>query len=384
MAEEKVMTPEVEEEAKEIGKNWKANPHKWTGDPNQPLLEVKNLRVSYNTYAGEVQSVRGVNFDVKHGEILAVIGESGCGKSVTARTIMSLIRHPGVVKEGSEIIFEGKDVLSMSKKELSQYRGGDCGMIFQDALVALDPTMRVGKQIMENLRIHSKMSKKEAKEEAIRLLDVVGIPNAETRFRQYPFEFSGGMRQRAMIAMAVACQPKLVIADEPTTALDVTIQAQIMELLKRLRDEDGTSIILITHDFGVVAGFADKIVVMYAGQIVERGSRQEIFYHPQHPYTWALLGAVPRLDWENKQMLRTIRGTPPDLVAPPKGCPFARRCELCMNVCLEEMPPVKEFPGEDPENHGHSAMCWLYADDAPAEVREKAEALRVKGGEGHE
>lgn len=374
MAENKIKNNGAGETAS-TEKKWKANPRKWEGDPNQPLLEVKDLRVSFNTYAGEVQAVRGVDFDVKHGEILAIIGESGCGKSVTSRTIMSLTRHPGFVKEGSQILFEGKDVLKMNKKELSQYRGGDCGMIFQDALVALDPTMRVGKQIMENLRIHTKMSKKEAKEEAIRLLDVVGIPNAETRFKQYPFEFSGGMRQRAMIAMAVACQPKLVIADEPTTALDVTIQAQIMELLKRLRDEDGTSIILITHDFGVVAGFADKIVVMYAGQIVERGSRQEIFYEPQHPYTWALLGAVPRLDWENKQMLRTIRGTPPDLVAPPKGCPFARRCELCMNVCLEEMPPEKSF------SDGHSTMCWLYADDAPEEVRKKADTLRVKKGD---
>jgi len=372
MAEEKV-TAAVKEAA---AKNWKKNPHAAPADPSKPLLEVKDLAVSYHTYAGEVQSVRGVSFDVKHGEILAVIGESGCGKSVTARSIMSLIRHPGEIKKGSQIIFDGKDVLSMSKKELSQYRGGDCGMIFQDALVALDPTMRVGKQIMENLRIHSNMSKKEAKEEAIRLLSVVGIPNAETRFKQYPFEFSGGMRQRAMIAMAVACQPKLVIADEPTTALDVTIQAQIMELLKKLRDEDNTSIILITHDFGVVAGFADKIVVMYAGKIVERGTRQEIFYEPRHPYTWALLGAVPRLDWENKQMLRTIRGTPPDLVAPPKGCPFARRCEMCMNVCLEEMPPEKSFGDK-----GHSAMCWLYADDAPEEVRKKAETLRVTKGD---
>lgn len=372
MAEEKVTAAAEKKEDSQ----WKSYAHKWEGDPNQPLLEVKDLAVSYHTYAGEVQSVRGVSFDVKHGEILAVIGESGCGKSVTARSIMSLIRHPGEIKQGSQIVFNGKDVLAMSKKELSQYRGGDCSMIFQDALVALDPTMRVGKQIMENLRIHSNMSKKEAKEEAVRLLSVVGIPNAETRFKQYPFEFSGGMRQRAMIAMAVACQPKLVIADEPTTALDVTIQAQIMELLKKLRDEDGTSIILITHDFGVVAGFADKIVVMYAGKIVERGSRQEIFYDPRHPYTWALLGAVPRLDWENKQMLRTIRGTPPDLVAPPKGCPFARRCELCMNVCLEEMPPEKSF-----NDNGHSTMCWLYADDAPEEVRKKAETLRVTKGD---
>ena len=359
------------------GEGWKSYAHKWDGDPNTPLLEVKDLRVSYHTYAGEVQSVRGVSFDVKHGEILAVIGESGCGKSVTARSLMALIRHPGEIKEGSQILFNGKDVLKFKKKELYEYRGADCSMIFQDALVALDPTMRVGKQIMENLRAHSNMSKQEAKEEAIRLLSVVGIPNAETRFKQYPFEFSGGMRQRAMIAMAVACQPKLVIADEPTTALDVTIQAQIMELLKSLRDNDGTSIILITHDFGVVAGFADKIVVMYAGKIVERGSRDEIFYNPKHPYTWALLGAVPRLDWENKQTLRTIRGTPPDLVAPPKGCPFARRCEMCMNVCLEEMPEEKEFPGD---SDGHTAMCWLYADGVPEEIREKARKIREKGG----
>ncbi len=359
---------------------WKKKAKTEPVDSSKPLLEVENLRVSYHTYAGEVQSVRGVDFQVNHGQILAVIGESGCGKSVTARSIMNLIRHPGKIKEGSRIHFDGKDILSMSKKELSQYRGGDCGMIFQDALVALDPTMRIGKQIMENLQIHSSMSKAEAKAEAIRLLSVVGIPNAERRFRQYPFEFSGGMRQRAMIAMAVACQPKLVIADEPTTALDVTIQAQIMELLKRLRDEDGTSVILITHDFGVVAGFADDIVVMYAGKIVEAGTREEIFYQPKHPYTWALLGAVPRLDWDNKQELRTIRGTPPDLVAPPKGCPFAQRCELCMNVCLEEEPALDTFS----DGKGHKAMCWLYADDVPESVRKKAESMAVKGEHSYE
>ena len=347
---------------------------------NQPLLQVEDLRVSYYTYAGEVQSVRGISFDVKQGEIMAIIGESGCGKSVTARSIMSLIRKPGKIKEGSKILFDGKNVAAMTKKELSKYRGGECSMVFQDALVALDPTMRVGKQIMENLCIHG-WSKKDAKEEAIRLLGAVGIPNAERRFKQYPFEFSGGMRQRAMIAMAVACQPRLVIADEPTTALDVTIQAQIMELLKKLRDEDGTSIILISHDFGVVAGFADVITVMYAGKIIERGTKGEIFYEPKHPYTWALLGAVPRLDWKNKQELRTIRGTPPDLVAPPKGCPFAKRCELCMNVCLEEEPPVKAF-GEDGT---HSAACWLYAEDAPQEVLEKAKKFAfTRGGRTNE
>ncbi len=340
-----------------------------------PLLNVEHLRVSYHTYAGEVQSVRDISFHVDRGEILAIIGESGCGKSVTARSIMSLIRKPGEIKEGSKITFDGRDVLSFSKKEMRQYRGGECGMIFQDALVALDPTMRVGKQIMENLRIHTNMSKSEAAKEATRLLGAVGIPNPEQRFKEYPFEFSGGMRQRAMIAMAVACQPKLVIADEPTTALDVTIQAQIMELLKRLRNEDGTSIILITHDFGVVAGFADRIVVMYAGQIVESGTREEIFYNPQHPYTWALLGAVPRLDWQNKQVLRTIRGTPPDLIAPPKGCPFANRCELCMNVCLEEDPAYTPF------STSHKAKCWLHDPDCPQEVLEKANQFKVKGGD---
>lgn len=344
-------------------------------DRSQVLLDVQNLNVSYHTYAGEVHSVRGVSFQVHRGEILAIIGESGCGKSVTARSIMALVRKPGEIKKGSRIIFDGKDVMSMSKKELSQYRGGTCGMVFQDALVALDPTMRIGKQIMENLRIHSKMSKDEAKKEAIRLLGAVGIPNPESRFRQYPFEFSGGMRQRAMIAMAVACQPKMVIADEPTTALDVTIQAQIMELMKRLRDEDGTSIILISHDFGVVAGFADNIVVMYAGKIIESGTREQIFYEPHHPYTWSLLGAVPRLDWKNKQELRTIKGTPPDLIAPPKGCPFARRCEMCMQVCLEEQPASTDF------GNGHYASCWLHAKGVPAEIVEKARHLVVRGGD---
>lgn len=345
-----------------------------TGQMEKPLLQVENLRVSYHTYAGEVQSVRGISFSVKPGEVFAIIGESGCGKSVTARSIMSLIKAPGEIKEGSQIIFDGADILKKSKQELYEYRGGQCSMIFQDALVALNPTMRIGKQIIENLKQHRSLSKEEANKEAIRLLEAVGIPNAETRIKQYPFEFSGGMRQRAMIAIAIACNPKMIIADEPTTALDVTIQAQIMELLKELRQKYGSSIVLITHDFGVVAGSADRVAVMYAGKIVEAGNRDQIFYNPRHPYAWALLRAVPRLEWQSKQILNTIRGTPPDLIKPPKGCPFAQRCDFCMNVCLEEEPPQVDF-GEE-----HSAYCWLYDPEVPAEIRERAEQVS-KGDE---
>lgn len=344
-------------------------------EKKEPLLKVNNLRVSFHTYAGEVQAVRGISFEVNPGEVLAIIGESGCGKSVTARTIMSLIRKPGEIKQGSSIIFDGKDVTKMTKQELREYRGGGCAMIFQDALVSLDPTMRIGKQIEENLKIHTKLTKEERKKEIIRLLERVGIPNAERRAKQYAFEFSGGMRQRAMIAMAIACSPKLVIADEPTTALDVTIQAQIMELLKQLCKENNTAVLLITHDFGVVAGSADKVAVMYAGQIIEYGERDEVFYNPKHPYTWALMGAVPRLDWKNKQLLRTIKGTPPDLIAPPKGCPFANRCELCMYVCQEENPPETEFEEK------HIARCWLYDPELPEDIKKKSETFIMRGGD---
>ena len=321
----------------------------------EPLLKVEDLRVSYHTYAGEVQAVRGVSFEVEKGEVLAIIGESGCGKSVTARSIMSLIRGPqGEIKKGSKVLYNGKNVLELSKKEQRAFRGGECSMIFQDALVSLNPTMKIGRQIIENLTQHRQMSKKEARLEAIKLLEAVGIPNAEKRVDQYPFEFSGGMRQRAMIAIAIACAPKILIADEPTTALDVTIQAQIMELIKDLKDQLDTAVILITHDFGVVAGSADKVAVMYAGKIIEKGTKEEIFYNPQHPYTLALLGSVPRLEWKSKQLLQTIKGTPPDLIAPPKGCAFARRCQYCMNVCLEQEPQATDFEND------HSASCWLH------------------------
>ena len=323
------------------------------------ILQVKDLRVSYYTYAGEVQSVRGVSFDVEQGETVAIVGESGCGKSVTAKAIMSLIAKPGKIKEGSQIFYNGRDILSMNKKELRAYRGVGCAMIFQDALTSLDPPMKVGKQIAEVLRIHGKAGKRDASARAVELLRQVGIPNPERRAQEYPHQFSGGMRQRAMIATALAGDPKLLIADEPTTALDVTIQAQIIDLMKQMQRDLGVGIVLITHDLGVVADIAQRICVMYSGRIVERGPASDIFYRPRHPYTISLLKAVPRLDLENKQQLATIEGTPPDLLKPPAGCPFCTRCRYCMPICREEMPPSTDFGG------GHEACCWLHDERAP-------------------
>ena len=321
---------------------------------SEKLLEVKNLRVSYHTYAGEVQSVRGVSFTVNKGETVAVVGESGCGKSVTAKSIMRLIKTPPAeIKEGSEIIFDGEDVLQFNEKRLCAYRGGEVAMVFQDALAALNPTMTVGNQIIENLRHHTKLSKKEAKARAVELLRMVGIPQPESRVDQYPHEFSGGMRQRVMIAIALACEPKLLIADEPTTALDVTIQAQILELMKDLQKKTKMGIIFITHNLGVVADICDKVSVMYAGKIVEQGPVDDIFYKPAHPYTMGLLRSMPRVDAESYERLIPIEGSPVDMLNPPEGCPFAPRCEHCMKICLKKMPPYVEI-GEN-----HRSACWL-------------------------
>lgn len=334
------------------------------------LLEVKDLKVTFHTYAGEVQSVRGVSFHVDKGETLAIVGESGCGKSVTSKSIMRLIpTPPGDIKEGSQILFDGKDVLKMSDKELRDLRGEDISMIFQDAMTSLNPTMKIGDQIAENLIIHRGMNKKEALDEAVKMLKLVNIPNADKRVSQYPHEFSGGMRQRAMIAMALACNPKVLIADEPTTALDVTIQAQIMDLIRELQDKLGTAVILITHDLGVVAGVATKIQVMYAGMIIERGTREELFYNSKHPYTWALLQSVPRLDTKHKNKLYSIPGTPPDLLKPPVGCPFASRCAYCMEICKEEMPEVTKI------TETHEVQCWLQHPLAP-----QVETPKFEGG----
>ena len=328
-------------------------------DNSKVLLDVKDLRVSFDTYAGEVQAVRGTNFYVNKGEALGIVGESGCGKSVTVKSLLKLIpMPPGRIKTGSAM-FNGKDLVKMSDKKLESIRGSEISMIFQDPMTSLNPTMKVGKQIMEGLIKHQKMSKKEAKERAIEMLRIVGIPTPEKRVDQYPHEFSGGMRQRGMIAIALACNPKLLIADEPTTALDVTIQAQILDLMKDLQDKMNTSIIMITHDLGVIADIAQRVVVMYGGLIMEEGTVDDIYYNPHHPYTWGLLRSVPRLDNKEKERLVPIEGTPPDLFSPPKGCPFGDRCEYAMPICKEEMPEATSITDL------HSVRCWLQHDMAP-------------------
>lgn len=329
---------------------------------NDILLHVKNLHVAFDTYAGEVKAVRGVDYKLKKGETLAIVGESGCGKSVSAQTIMQLIpMPPGKIKDG-EILFEGKNLLDYTDKQMEKIRGKDISMIFQDPMTSLNPTMKVGKQIMEVLIKHQNMTKSEAHDRAVEMLKIVGLPNPDKRAKQFPHEYSGGMRQRAMIAIALACNPKLLIADEPTTALDVTIQAQIMDLMQELQDKLDTAIILITHDLGVVADVAKKIAVMYAGIIIEYGDTNEIFYNAQHPYTWGLLQSVPRLDVDENVRLVPIDGTPPDLIAPPKGCPFAARCEYAMKVCKEAMPEVSDI------SDNHYVRCWLKHDMSPKVV----------------
>ena len=326
----------------------------------EKILEVKDLNVSFNTYAGEVKAVRGVSFELNRGETLAFVGESGCGKTVTAKSILRLLKPPfAVIKEGSQITCNGKDVLSLSQKELCEFRGNEVGMIFQDPMTSLNPTMTIGKQIMESLMIHRHLNKKEAKEEAIKMLKMVNIPSPEKRINSYPHEMSGGMRQRVMIAIALACNPQVLIADEPTTALDVTIQAQIMDLMRDLKEKMNTAIILVTHDLGVVANFADRIQVMYAGQVMERGTAREIFYESKHPYTWALLSSVPKLAKESKQELYALKGTPPDLILPLNHCPFASRCEYCMPICKERNPMETTLSGT------HKVSCWLQHPKAP-------------------
>jgi len=324
------------------------------------ILEVKNLAVSFHTYAGEVKAVRGVNFYLDRGEALALVGESGCGKTVTAKSLMRLNPiPPPEIKEGSSIKYNGKEVLDMSKEEIRAFRGAEVGMIFQDPMTSLNPTMKIGDQIAESLITHMNLNKKDALDKAVQMLERVDIPKPEERINSYPHEFSGGMRQRVMIAIALACNPRILIADEPTTALDVTIQAQVLELLKELQSEMNTSIILVTHDLGVVANFADRIHVMYAGKIVEKGTTREIFYEGEHPYTWALLSSVPDLYEENRKKLYSLAGTPPDLLLPLDGCPFASRCRYCMQICKEKMPPKTEL------SESHSVSCWLKHPSAP-------------------
>lgn len=326
------------------------------------VLEVNDLQVSFDTYAGEVQAVRGVSFYLEEGEVLAIVGESGCGKSVTAQTLMKLNPMPPARIKGGEITLGEHDIVKSTEKEMMKIRGKDVSMIFQDPMTCLNPTMQIGKQLTEAIRLHKKLSAKEAKTEALRLLELVRIPNAETRIAQYPHEFSGGMRQRVMIAMALSCQPKVLIADEPTTALDVTIQAQIMELLNEIKKETNTAIILITHDLGVVASMADRVAVMYAGKIVETGNVRDIYYNSSHPYTRGLLKSLPTVNTERNAKLISIPGTPPDLIAPPVGCGFASRCGECMHICRDE------YPDEIQLNEGHKASCWLLHEDCPVKA----------------
>ncbi|MEA3320626.1 MAG: ABC transporter ATP-binding protein [Bacillota bacterium] len=335
----------------------------------EKVLQVKDLHVSFTTYGGEVKAVRGVTFDLHKGETLAIVGESGCGKSVTSQSIMRLIPEPpGRITQGS-IHFKGKDLTKVPEPEMRKIRGADISMIFQDPMTALNPTLTVGDQIMEGIIQHKKVSKAEAKKQAVDMLNLVGIPSPAERLKQYPHQFSGGMRQRIVIAMSLVCQPEVLIADEPTTALDVTIQAQILNLFKDIQKKTGVSIIIITHDLGVVAQVADRVAVMYAGKIVESGNRREIFYRGEHPYTKGLLNSVPRLDLEDEELVPIV-GSPPDLFSPPNGCAFAARCEHAMEVC-ERVYPMKTTLSEE-----HHVDCWLQDPRAPKPVKTVISTIR--------
>jgi oligopeptide transport system ATP-binding protein len=327
---------------------------------SETLLQVENMAFSFHTYAGEVQAVRGVDFSIKKGETLGIVGESGCGKSVTAKSIIQLnpIYPAGELKSG-QILFDGVDLATLGTKEIAKVRASQIRMIFQDPMTSLNPTMKVGKQIQEGILKAEKISKAQAKKRSIEMLRMVKLPSPEERYDQYPHEFSGGMRQRAMIALAMAVNPKLLIADEPTTALDVTTQARILDLMKQIQKEYETTIIMITHDLGVVANIATNIAVMYAGKVIEYGTADEIFETPAHPYTWGLLKSVPDLEADVRERLVSIKGTPPDLFDPPKGCPFAARCSKAMRACHTMTPDNTQL------SETHRVSCWLYHEQAP-------------------
>ena len=324
----------------------------------EKVLEVKDLHIHFNAFAGAVKAIRGVNFHLNRGETIAIVGESGSGKSVTTKAVCRILPENSVIDSGS-ITYEGKDLLAMSDKEFVDIRGNEIGLIFQDPLSALDPVMKIGKQITETLILKQKMSRADAKARALELMEAVGIPNPEKRYNEYPFQFSGGMRQRIVIAIALASNPKMLICDEPTTALDVTIQSQILELIKKLQKERGLSVIFITHDLGVVANMADRVYVMYAGKIVEEGTVEDIFYDPKHPYTWSLLASMPSLNTKGDDELMVIPGTPPNMLYPPVGDAFAARNHYAMKIDFEREPPM--FKVSDT----HYAATWLLHPDAP-------------------
>jgi len=318
-----------------------------------PLLDVRDLETRFYTRDGVVHAVNGISFYVDSGETLGIVGESGCGKSVSVLSVMRLIPSPPGKIEGGEVLFDGRDLLKVSDEEIRRVRGNKIAMIFQDPMTSLNPVLTISKQVGEALQLHLGMSKKEARDRTVELLEMVGIPGAASRVDDYPHQFSGGMRQRVMIAMGLSCNPQLLIADEPTTALDVTIQAQIIDLVKRLQDSLGMAIIWITHDLGIVAGLVDRMVVMYSGYVVESANVNDVYGDPRHPYTLGLLRSIPRLDAGLKEKLTPIEGLPPDLLNPPKGCPFEPRCGYRIERCREEPPKLRE--AED----GHRVACWV-------------------------
>lgn len=327
----------------------------------EPILTVENLQTSFDTKAGEVQAVRGISFSVKRGEIFGIVGESGSGKSVTSLSILGVLADNARIKDGT-IQFDGRNLAALSNKELRQIRGMRISMIFQDPMTSLNPLMTVGKQIAEAVMEHEpSLGKENAKKRALELLQKVRIPEAESRYNAYPHELSGGMRQRVMIAISLSCNPELIIADEPTTALDVTIQDQILILLKQMRAEYNLSVIFITHDLGVVAEICDRVMVMYGGLIMEEGTAEDIFYHPSHPYTLKLLASVPRLDQQKSERLQPISGSPPDMLQPPQGCPFYPRCQWARQLCITDRPDFVQI------SDSHRSMCWMLHPDAPAD-----------------
>ena len=347
---------------------------------SETILSIENLRIHFETFAGEVQAIRGVNLKLEKGETLALVGESGSGKSVTAKSVMKLLSNNAVVKEGA-IIFKGENILDKSERDMQSIRGKKIAMIFQDPMTSLDPTMKIGKQITEVIIKHEKASKEEADKRAEELLELVGIPNAKERMKQYPHQFSGGQRQRIVIAIALACNPDVLIADEPTTALDVTIQAQILELLKELQQQFQMAIIFITHDLGVVANVADRVAVMYAGKVVEVGTAEEVFYNPQHPYTWGLLRSMPTL--YTGDTLYAIPGSPPDLLDPPVGDAFALRSDVALEIDRVKEPPMFEV------SPTHFAATWLLDPRAPKvpvpeEIVRRRNIFFGEGGQAHD
>lgn len=347
---------------------------------SETILSIENLRIHFETFAGEVQAIRGVNLKLQKGETLALVGESGSGKSVTAKSVMKLLSNNAVVKEGS-ITFKGENILEKSERDMQSIRGKEIAMVFQDPMTSLDPTMKIGKQITEVIIKHEKASKEEANKRAEELLELVGIPNAKERMKQYPHQFSGGQRQRIVIAIALACNPDVLIADEPTTALDVTIQAQILELLKELQQQFQMAIIFITHDLGVVANVADRVAVMYAGKVVEVGTAEEVFYNPQHPYTWGLLRSMPTL--HTGDTLYAIPGSPPDLLDPPVGDAFALRSDVALEIDRVKEPPMFEV------SPTHFAATWLLDPRAPKvpvpeEIVRRRNIFFGEGGQAHD